>query len=167
MTYRTDQNFQKLNIDRFFKVITLAAHGATEGERSAALARAETMAASVGLSLKDLILELRSDPVARATSGKVPPVVSHAEKQRLRRKARTLQIQIVFWLVVSTPFALMLFIAPIFAAFQAVMGDPDAYGVVFGIGLIGLLSTYMYVKFWRVYVLGYFKAAGRLRRSLV
>lgn len=167
MTDRADQNIQKLNIDRFFKVITLAAHGATEGERSAALARAEAMAAYVGLSLKDLIFELRGDPVGQATSGKAPPVVSHAEKQRLRRKARTLQIQIVFWLIVSTPFALMLFIAPIFAGFQAVMGDPDAYGVAFGIGLIGLLSTYMYVKFWKVYVLGYFKAAGRLRRSLI
>ncbi|WP_413541924.1 hypothetical protein [Brucella sp. MAB-22] len=44
-----------LDIDRFRKVYSLVAGGATEGERAAAKARASKIAAKAGMSLNDAV----------------------------------------------------------------------------------------------------------------
>lgn len=58
----------KLDIGKFRKVHSLMAGGSTDGERAAARARAETMAAKAGMTLQQAVSSLDSQPAAKAPS---------------------------------------------------------------------------------------------------
>lgn len=58
----------KLDIERFRKVYALVTGGATEGERTAARARANKIAANAGLSLNEAVSRMDSQPKPRSTN---------------------------------------------------------------------------------------------------
>lgn len=62
------QAASKLDIGKFRKVHSLMAGGSTDGERSAARARAETMAAKAGMTLAEAVSSLDRQPAAQPSS---------------------------------------------------------------------------------------------------